>query len=84
VQPKGSRLLAVVFGALTGSVVGSVLVVLVCQAIESQTGQRFTKEPLVGIIFVGVPVGAIVGAAVGRWTIRRPPDQPGQPNPSVR
>ena len=56
-----------------------VLVVFVCNAIESQTGRRFTKEPLVGIIFVGVPVGAIAGAAVGRWTVRRPTDGSSRP-----
>lgn len=79
----GERMLGLVAGSLTGMALGSVLSFAVCAGLEHYGGVRFTKEPLILITFVGVPMGGVLGALVGRWSVtyryeRRGLDQPAE------
>jgi hypothetical protein len=74
-------MVGLVAGSLTGMALGAVLVAAVCAGLEHYTGSRFGKEPLLLIVVLGIPVGGLLGALVGRWSVtsgarRQRPDDP--------
>ena len=77
-------MIGLIAGTLTGMALGAVFVAAVCAGLESHAGVKFGKEPLLRIVVVGMPLGGLLGALVGRWAVstgaeRRGPDKPADP-----
>ena len=78
------RMVGLVAGSLTGIALGAVLVAAACAGLELYAQTRFGKEPLTLITLIGMPVGGLLGALVGLWSVthgakRRCPDDTAEP-----
>jgi hypothetical protein len=75
-------IMGLVAGSLTGMALGAVLVAAVCAGLEHYAGARFAKEPLPLIMLLGLPVGGLLGALVGLWSVTYRARQQGPDDPA--
>jgi heme A synthase len=78
------RMLVLVAGSLTGTVLGAILVAAVCSGLQFYAEVRFDKEPLTLILVLGVPVGGVLGALVGLWSVTYGDERQGPHDPPAR
>ena len=81
------RMVGLVAGSLTGIALGAGLVAGACAGLELYAHTRFGKEPLTLITLIGMPVGGLLGALVGLWSVthgakRQGPVDPAEPGVS--
>ena len=65
----GGRMVGLIAGTLSGTVLGGLVVAAVCIDLEYLAGVRWCKEPLLLIPALGMPVGGLLGGLVGRRSV---------------